>query len=87
MTIQDVDGATLGSFEANDRDSFFQMAQESGLELPVSCCSGACFVCACKIIQGGKCIDQGKLSVPLVDVEEDQVLTCVGGVMESCFDG
>jgi ferredoxin len=62
-----------------------QMAEDHDLEMPVSCCSGACFVCACKIKEWYEHIDIAKLSVPLVDIDEDQVLACVWWVKESAF--
>lgn len=31
-------------------------------------------------------VDIGKLSVPLIDIDEDQVLMCVGGVYDNAFD-
>ena len=81
VVITDVEGNELVSFFANEKQSFYQMAQDNDVELPVSCCSGACFVCACRVTEGLELVDIGKLSVPLVDVEEDQVLSCVGGVI------
>jgi hypothetical protein len=35
---------------------------------------------------GADCIDIWKLGVPLVDVEEDQILTCIGGVKSQCLN-
>jgi ferredoxin len=47
--IEDLNGNVLSTFSATDSQSFVQMAEDHDLEMPVSCCSGACFVCACKI--------------------------------------
>lgn len=41
----------LVSFVASKYKSFTQMTQEFGYEMPVSCCSGACMVCACRIVE------------------------------------
>ncbi|USN57565.1 MAG: 2Fe-2S iron-sulfur cluster binding domain-containing protein [Candidatus Peribacteria bacterium] len=27
------------------------MAEEAGYDMPVSCCSGACTVCACRVLE------------------------------------
>jgi ferredoxin len=62
-----------------------QMAEDHDFEMPVSCCSGACFVCACAIKEWAELVDIAKLSVPLVDIDEDQVLSCVGWVKPSAF--
>jgi len=61
------------------------MAEDVGVELPVSCCSGACFVCACRVKEGLDFIDIAKLSVPLVDIDADQILACVAGIKSACF--
>lgn len=87
VEIQDAAWEKLASFEANDKESFYQMALHHGVEIPVACASGACTVCACKILEWQEHVDPGKLSVPLVDVEEDWALACVAGVFESAFSG
>jgi ferredoxin len=43
-------------------------------------------VCACRVIEGQEHVDPATVSVPLIDVDDDQVLTCVGGVQESSID-
>lgn len=61
------------------------MAEDQNFEIPSSCRSGACFVCAAKVLKGAECIDIGKMGVPLVDIDEDQILTCIGGIKSECF--
>ncbi len=85
VEIQDMDGKVLTTFAAQQWQSFVDMARDAWLEMPTSCCSGACFVCACRIRSWAEHIDIGLLSVPLVDLDADQVLTCVWGVRESLF--
>ena len=85
IEIQNVQGQTLATFPATQGRSFVEMAEEAWLQMPTSCCSGACFVCACRIKEWAEHIDIGLLSVPLVDIDADQVLTCVGGVRDSLF--
>ncbi len=85
VEIIDNQGGLIWSFLAEDEKSFHQMAMDHDIELPVSCCSGACFVCACKVIKWLELVDVGKISVPLVDVEQDQLLSCVGGVISSAL--
>lgn len=62
------------------------MAADAGHEMPVSCCSGACTVCACRILKWAEHVDAAAVSVPLIDVEDDQVLSCVGGADEAAID-
>lgn len=85
VIIKDIEWEEIGSFFANDEQSFYQMAMDNDIELPVSCCSWACFVCACNIEEWLESIDVGKLSVPLVDLDEWQVLSCVGWVFSEKF--
>ena len=85
VIIQDQQGKEVHSFAAEDHKSFVQMAEDNDIELPVSCCSWACFVCACKIRSWQEHVDIAKLSVPLVDIEEDQVLTCVWWIKSELF--
>lgn len=85
VVIETMQWEEVASFEATDHQSFVQMAADHGVEMPVSCCSWACFVCACKVKEGLKSVDIAKLSVPLVDIDEDQVLACVGGVKPEAF--
>lgn len=83
VEIQNLDWEIVGSFMAKDDQSFYSMAESNNIELPVSCCSWACFVCACKVLSWAEAIDIGKVSVPLVDLDDGQILSCVGGVLTS----
>lgn len=85
VIVQDLEGQNLIEFEANNRETFVEMAEKVGFEIPSSCRSGACFVCAAKILQWQDAIDIGKAWVPLVDVEYDQCLTCIAGVKNEMF--
>ncbi len=85
IEVQDVHGKVLATFPAQQGQSFVDMAQHAWLDMPTSCCSGACFVCACRIREWAEHVDIGLISVPLVDIDADQVLTCVGGVRENLF--
>lgn len=88
VTVKIVDSSQkeLVSFVASKYKSFTQMAADAGYEMPVSCCSGACMVCACRVVEWRDAVDPATVSVPLIDVEDDQVLSCVGGVDESMID-
>jgi len=85
VELLDANGQLEGSFFMQEGQSFASAAEESGVSLPVSCCAGACFVCACKVKEWHDAIDIWLLSVPLVDIESDQVLTCVWGVKSDLF--
>jgi len=87
VILQNLEWKEIGRFPGYDHMSFYQMAEKHNIEIPVSCCSGACFVCCAQIKQGEEAIQIDKLSVPLVDIEHDEqtgkrkeVLTCIGGI-------
>lgn len=86
IIIQDIDWTELYHFPAKDMMSFLDMMEEQMMEYPYSCRAGACFSCVAKIIQGDEMIDFGKLGMPLIDLDADQVLTCVAGVKSECFN-
>jgi ferredoxin len=83
--ILDEDGKESMVFPATKIGSITEDAEKAGYDLPTSCRAGACFVCAGRVISGGECVDIGKVSVPLIDIDEDQVLMCVGGIYDHCF--
>ncbi|HMT01034.1 MAG TPA: 2Fe-2S iron-sulfur cluster-binding protein [Candidatus Absconditabacterales bacterium] len=86
VTLEDEEGKKLINFQAQDYKSFVDMAEELDFEIPSSCRAGACFVCAARVKTGAECIDIGKMGVPLVDIEEDQILTCIGGIKSECLE-
>ena len=85
IKITDEDGNVTMSFPASKERSISEDAEAAGYEIPTSCRAGACFVCAGRIQSGAECVDIGKISVPLIDIDEDQVLMCVGGIYDRCF--
>jgi ferredoxin len=61
------------------------IAEKNGIDIPFSCRTGACFACACTIKEGMEHVDLGLLGMPLVDVEDDQCLSCIAGVKKQVF--
>jgi ferredoxin len=80
IVIQDIDGTPIYNFVAKDGVSFLDMMEEQMMDYPYSCRAGACFSCVAKIVQWDELIDFGKLGMPLIDLDADQILTCVAGV-------
>lgn len=85
VELLNTNGESEGFFYPKQWQSFADAADESWLSLPTSCCSWACFVCACRMVEWEKDIDIWLVSVPLVDIDEDQVLTCVWWIKDSIF--
>ncbi len=75
----------MGEFIAEEGKTIAQMAELHNIDIPISCGAGACFVCAVKIISGKEFLHQDLVSSPLVDLEEDQFLTCIGGIQSQFF--
>lgn len=86
IKIQDSNGELLWEFDAEKDKTIHQMAESHDIWLPLACGAGACFVCAVKILSGKECLQQDLTSPPLVELEEDQFLTCIGGIKAKCFD-
>lgn len=78
-------GEEIMQFPATRIGSFSEDAEKAWLEIPTSCRAWACFTCAGRMKSGVEHIDIGKVSVPLIDIDEDQVLMCIGGAKDSCF--
>jgi ferredoxin len=76
---------TEWTFFPKQWQSFAEAADDAWLSLPTSCCAGACFTCCCRVKEGLEYVDIGLVSVPLVDIDEDQVLTCIGWLKDSLF--
>lgn len=92
VILQSLEWKEIGRFPGYENMSFYQMAEKHNIEIPVSCCSGACFVCCAQIKQWHEAVQVDKLSMPLVDVERDEstgerkeVLTCIWGIKSECF--
>jgi ferredoxin len=78
ITIQNPAGQEVASFPILRGQSIADAADRAGHAIPTACCAGACNVCMCRVISGGEHIDIGLKQVPMIDVEADEVLTCVG---------
>ncbi len=86
IKLLDRDWSDIGSFSANKHESILDTAEKSGFDIGYSCRNGACFACACHVQSGYEHIDLGKFGYPLVDVDEGDCLTCIGGIMDDTRD-
>ncbi len=87
IRVLDRDGSVLGSFAASQHESILDTAEKNNIDIGYSCRSGACFACACHVQQWQEYIDIGKFGYPLVDVEEEDCLTCIGWIMDDARSG
>lgn len=86
VKIQDSSANLVGEFMAEEGKTIAQMAEAHDVDIPISCGAWACFVCAMKVISGKELLHQNLISEPLVDLEEDQFLTCIGGIQAKFFN-
>ena len=85
VEVLDANGEVETSFTPKMGQSFVEAAEDIGVMMPTSCCAGACFTCACRVVEWLEDVDIGLLSVPLVDIDDDQILACIGGLKDEVF--
>lgn len=83
IIIQNHDQSVLGEFMADYNSSILEQAEAIWIDIWYSCRSWACYACACKVIQWSDQIDIWQYGIPLVDLEEDDILSCVAGLVPS----
>lgn len=86
IVVQTNDWVELGSFEAEKWKLITEMASTNDVEIPFSCGAGACGLCMCEVIEGREIINDAFLSHPLMELEENQVLTCIASIKDEYFD-
>ena len=87
IKVVERDGTELGSFPASKHESILDTAEKHNIDIWYSCRSGACFSCACTVKKWFENIDIGKVGYPLVDVDEEDCLTCIAGINDDAWDG
>lgn len=70
----------------DSQESIVDIAEQEGIELPYSCRSGACFSCCAQIKKWAQWLDREKTGEQLIDVDEDEFLSCIWGIQSSAFE-
>ena len=86
ITVQATDWSDLGSFEAKKWETIMALAQANSVEIPFSCWAWACGLCLCYIVKWGEFINKAYTTPSFMELDEDQVLTCIAAVKDECFD-
>ncbi len=69
-------------FEGEKNVIFSDSALKYGSDIPVSCGSGACGLCKCKIIEWLDLINPEMLSPSLMEMDEGFILACIAGIKD-----
>ena len=86
ITVQATDWSDLGSFEAKKWETIMALAQANSVEIPFSCGAWACGLCLCYIVKWWEFINKSYTTPSFMELDEDQVLTCIAAVKDECFD-
>ncbi len=80
VIIQDNSGAPVTTFTSTGDEAVGAQAQEKGADIPFSCGVGACRTCVGKVNKGKEHLDPEAIGPQHINVEEDEVLTCICAV-------
>jgi len=87
ITVQWSDWTEIGSFIAKKWETIMALAQANNVEIPFSCGAGACGLCLCYIVQWWEYINKEYTTPSFMQLDEDQVLTCIAAIKDECFEG
>lgn len=86
IIVQNPEWLELGSFEAEKKKLITEMAQSHDVEIPFSCGAGACGLCMCEVIEWRDLINGSFLQHPLMEIDGNEVLTCISAVKDEYFE-
>lgn len=86
IIVQNTEWVELWSFEAEKWKLITEMAQKNDVEIPFSCGAWACGLCLCKVIEWRELVNGSFLNHPLMELNEDEVLTCISSIKDEYFD-
>jgi len=90
--LQQPDGTHIATFPGEDKISIAQMAKTNGIEFPISCSIGICWMCKCKILSWQEHIQIDKISTPVKPLERNEdgtfkeIFACVGGIKKDSIN-
>lgn len=86
ITVLARDWAELWTFAAEKWKVFTTLATENWVEIPMSCGAWACGLCLCEIVEWLEYINKAYSMPGFMELEENQVLTCIAAIKDECFD-
>lgn len=79
ITLTDSQGTKQADFTADPTQSIGTQGQEEGVAIPFSCGVGACRTCIGVVTKGGEYLEPEAVGPMHIEVEANEVLTCVCG--------
>ena len=92
VIIKDPKWDEIWQFIAEDGKNIAELAAMHGIDIPVSCGAGVCWVCMCKVEDWKDTVKWDAFNSPLVPLKNDEnwnpeeVLTCIAGFNPKKFD-
>ncbi len=87
VVITDHTGTQAAAFDSVADESVGSQAQDAGAPIPFSCGVGACRTCVCTVKKGKEYLDRAAIGPQHIDVEEDEILSCICGVKADAPEG
>jgi len=86
ITVLAKDWIELWTFQAEKWKVLTTLATENWVEIPMSCWAWACGLCLCEILEWIDLINKAYSTPWFMELEENQVLTCIAAIKDECFD-
>lgn len=79
IRVTDIEGIEhIFEVSEDSSESILDIAEKNGVYLPFSCRSGACYSCCAEVSQGKEFLDANKTGEQLIDIEDNEFLSCIG---------
>lgn len=92
VIIKDPKWTEVWQFTAENGKNIAELAAMHGIDIPVSCGAGVCWVCLCKVESGNDAVKWDAFNSPLMPLKNDgngnpeEVLACIAGFNPEKFD-
>lgn len=82
IVIKLPNGKEFTSYKANGEQTIIEQLESYNIDFPYSCRAGACMTCCVTVKKGMEFLDPFLGGDKFIDTDEDQFLTCIGGVQD-----
>lgn len=92
VIIKDPKWEEIWEFTAEDWKNIAELAAMHGIDIPVSCGAGVCWVCLCKVESWNAAVKWDAFNSPLMSLKNDEnwnpeeILACIAGFNPEKFD-